>query len=87
MSVDYQDIGQRIKGLRMEKGLTQEQLSERIGVGPSHMSPHRVRLHRAQPCGFYFHSECPGLLCRCTSLSGNPGWKAAYEQLAVRNRG
>ena len=38
MSVDYQDIGQRIKGLRMEKGLTQEQLSERIGVGPSHMS-------------------------------------------------
>lgn len=30
MSVDYQDIGQRIKGLRMEKGLTQEQLSDTI---------------------------------------------------------
>ena len=37
--------------------------------------------------GFHCHSECPGLLCRCASLSGNPGWKAAYEQLAVRNRG
>ena len=30
MSVDYQDIGQRIKWLRMEKGLTQEQLSDTI---------------------------------------------------------
>lgn len=38
MSIDYKDIGQRIKRLRMEKGLTQERLSEIIGVGPSHMS-------------------------------------------------
>lgn len=38
MSIDYKDIGQRIKRLRIEKGLTQEQLSEQIGVGPSHMS-------------------------------------------------
>lgn len=38
MSIDYTDIGQRIKRLRMEKGLTQERLSEAIGVGPSHMS-------------------------------------------------
>ena len=28
MSIDYKDIGQRIKRLRMEKGLTQERLSE-----------------------------------------------------------
>ena len=38
MSIDYTDVGQRIKRLRMEKGLTQERLSEAIGVGPSHMS-------------------------------------------------
>lgn len=38
MAIDYKDIGQRIKEKRIEKGLTQEKLSERIGVGPSHMS-------------------------------------------------
>ena len=38
MSIDYKDIGQRIKRLRVERGLTQERLSEAIGVGPSHMS-------------------------------------------------
>lgn len=38
MAVDYKDIGQRIKAKRIEKGLTQEKLSELIGVGPSHMS-------------------------------------------------
>lgn len=38
MAIDYTDIGQRIKQKRLEKGLTQEKLSELIGVGPSHMS-------------------------------------------------
>lgn len=38
MAIDYADIGQRIKAKRIEKGLTQEKLSEIIGVGPSHMS-------------------------------------------------
>ena len=38
MAIDYKDIGQRIKEKRTEKGLTQEKLSEQIGVGPSHMS-------------------------------------------------
>ena len=38
MAIDYKDIGQRIKAKRTEKGLTQEKLSELIGVGPSHMS-------------------------------------------------
>ncbi len=38
MAIDYADIGQRIKQKRIEKGLTQEKLSELIGVGPSHMS-------------------------------------------------
>ena len=38
MAIDYKDIGQRIKAKRIEKGLTQEKLSEAIGIGPSHMS-------------------------------------------------
>ena len=38
MAIDYKDIGQRIKAKRIEKGFTQEQLSEMVGIGPSHMS-------------------------------------------------
>ncbi len=38
MAIDYRDIGQRIKQVRIEKGLTQEKLSEIVGIGPSHMS-------------------------------------------------
>lgn len=38
MAIDYADIGQRIKAKRLEKGLTQEKLSELVNIGPSHMS-------------------------------------------------
>ena len=38
MAIDYKDIGQRIKEKRIEKGLTQEKLSEIVNIGPSHMS-------------------------------------------------
>ena len=38
MAIDYADIGQRIKAKRIEKGITQEKLSEIVGIGPSHMS-------------------------------------------------
>ena len=38
MAIDYKDIGQRIKAKRIEKGFTQEQLSEMVSIGPSHMS-------------------------------------------------
>lgn len=38
MAIDYADIGKRIKQYRMEKKMTQEQLSEIVGIGPSHMS-------------------------------------------------
>ena len=38
MAIDYKDIGQRIKEKRIEKGLTQEKLSELVNIGPSHMS-------------------------------------------------
>lgn len=38
MAIDYFYIGQRIKAKRIEKGLTQDKLSELVGIGPSHMS-------------------------------------------------
>lgn len=38
MAIDYIFIGQRIKQKRVEQGITQEKLSEMVGIGPSHMS-------------------------------------------------
>lgn len=38
MAIDYVDIGLRIKQKRIDRGLTQEKLSELVGIGPSHMS-------------------------------------------------
>lgn len=38
MAIDYVDIGQRIKQKRIARGMTQEKLSELVGIGPSHMS-------------------------------------------------
>ena len=36
--IDYTAIGKIIKASRIAKGLTQEQLAEIVGIGPSHMS-------------------------------------------------
>lgn len=36
--IDYQSIGARIRAARIKKGLTQEQLAERTGVGTTHVS-------------------------------------------------
>ena len=38
MAIDYADIGQRIRAKRIEQQITQEKLSEAVGIGPSHMS-------------------------------------------------
>ena len=38
MAIDYKDIGQRIKAKRIEKGFTQEQLSEISGISQKHIS-------------------------------------------------
>ena len=35
MAIEYFDIGQRIKQKRIERGFTQEKLSEMVGIGPS----------------------------------------------------
>ncbi len=36
--VDYHDIGKRIRKIRVEKKITQEQLAERISTGTTHVS-------------------------------------------------
>lgn len=36
--IDYRSIGQRIKQIRLSKGVTQEQLAEAVGVGVTHIS-------------------------------------------------
>lgn len=36
--IDFGEIGKRIREARLQKGLTQEQLAERVGVGTTHIS-------------------------------------------------
>lgn len=36
--VDYKDIGQRIRAVRLQRNMTQEQLAEAVGVGVTHVS-------------------------------------------------
>lgn len=38
MTVNYQDIGKRIKQARLNRDLTQEKLAEMIGISIAHMS-------------------------------------------------
>lgn len=36
--IDYASIGQKVKQIRVSKGVTQEQLAEAVGVGVTHIS-------------------------------------------------
>ena len=36
--IDYASIGQKVKQIRLGKGVTQEQLAEAVGVGITHIS-------------------------------------------------
>ena len=36
--IDYTSIGYKVKQLRVQKGITQEQLAEAVGVGVTHIS-------------------------------------------------
>ena len=38
MEIKYYDLGKRIHTARKEKGMTQEELAEKVGVGNSHIS-------------------------------------------------
>ena len=37
MQLDFKSLGARIKDARIRKGLTQEQLAERVNLSPAHM--------------------------------------------------
>lgn len=66
MAVDYADIGQRIKAKRIEKGLTQDKLSELVGVGPSHMS--HLESGKTVPSMDVFIALCNALNCSSDEL-------------------
>lgn len=66
MAVDYADIGRRIKAQRIRKGLTQEKLSEMIGVGPSHMS--HIESGKTGPSFEVFVSILNALNCSADAL-------------------
>lgn len=36
--MDIREVGKRIRAARVEKGLTQEELAERAGISPTHVS-------------------------------------------------
>ena len=36
--IDYASIGQKVKKIRLSKGVTQEELAEKVGVGVTHIS-------------------------------------------------
>ncbi len=36
--IDFASIGQKVKSIRLSKGVTQEQLAEAVGVGVTHIS-------------------------------------------------
>lgn len=66
MKIDYRDIGQRIKLKRIEKGFTQEQLSEMVDIGPSHMS--HIESGRTVPSFEVFVSIINALNCSADEL-------------------
>lgn len=66
MAIDYTDIGRRIKQKRIEKGFTQERLSELIGVGPSHMS--HLESGKTVPSMEVFITLCNVLTCSADEL-------------------
>lgn len=66
MAIDYRDIGKRIKDKRIEKGYTQEKLSEMIGVGASHMS--HLESGKTVPSMEVFINLCNVLDCSADEL-------------------
>lgn len=47
MTVNYNDIGKRIRQIRRNKGITQEVLAEGVGVGATHIS--RIENGKTKP--------------------------------------
>lgn len=74
MAIDYADIGRRIKQKRIEKGYTQEKLSELIGVGASHMS--HMESGKTIPSMEVFINLCNALECSSDELLCREIWSA-----------
>ena len=66
MAIDYLDIGQRIRKNRIKKGLTQEKLSELVGIGASHMS--HLESGKTVPSMEVFITLCNVLECSADEL-------------------
>lgn len=66
MAIDYRDIGQRIRMQRMKKNLTQERLSELVGIGASHMS--HLESGKTVPSMDVFITLCNVLECSADEL-------------------
>lgn len=66
MAIDYRDIGQRIRTQRMKKNLTQERLSELVGIGASHMS--HLESGKTVPSMDVFITLCNVLECSADEL-------------------
>ena len=66
MAIDYADIGLRIKQKRIKKGLTQDKLSELIGIGASHMS--HLESGKTVPSMDVFIALCNVLECSADEL-------------------
>lgn len=63
--MDYQDLGQRIRKLRREHDLTQEELAELVGISPSFMG-HVERGSRV--------ASLETLVALCNVLKVSPGY-------------
>ena len=50
MELDYKAIGKRIKIARIKADLTQEKLSEMVGVSPTHLSNIETGTRHCQHC-------------------------------------
>lgn len=66
MVIDYKDIGSRIRNKRIERGLTQEQRSELVGIGASHMS--HLENGKTVPSMEVFIAVCNVLDCSADEL-------------------
>lgn len=66
MAIDYRDIGHRIRTHRIKKNLTQEKLSELVGIGASHMS--HLESGKTVPSMDVFITLCNVLECSADEL-------------------
>lgn len=72
--IDYTSIGQKIKQIRISKGITQEQLAEAVGVGTTHISHLEtgngtVSLKVFLAIANYLHCSADEILCKELSIA------------------